>query len=82
VLSILAGSTTIGEVASVTGVTPQAVRKWRAQFIDAGVQALTSDAHAAEASRRTRELAQEVTRLKIALGEAHMQLRIRRLRAS
>jgi transposase-like protein len=82
ILSILAGSTTVGEVAQVAGVTPQAVRKWRTQFIDAGIRALAADGQGTEADRRARELAQEIARLKIALGEAHMQLRVRRLHIS
>lgn len=81
VLSILAGSATVGEVARRAGVTPQAVRKWRTLFVEAGTQALAPDEQAAEADRRARELTQEVARLKMALGEAHMQLRTRRIGA-
>jgi transposase len=74
VLSVLAGETTLTSAAQATGVTPQAVSSWRRQFVEAGARGLTQPPSQGGTARRERELLNEITRLRAALGEAHLAL--------
>ena len=74
VLSLLAGETTLTRAAQAAGVTPQAVSSWRRQFLEAGSRGLTRPTAKSDAARRERELLTEITRLRAALGEAHLSL--------
>lgn len=78
VLDLLAGRITPANAARLAGVSTQTISTWRQQFVDAGRHGLSPLSQHAEDARRERELRREIARLKEALGEAHLTLRVRR----
>ncbi len=79
VLAVLGGEMTASEAARRHGVSVQAVLIWRNKFLDAGQQALGDKVpgpgkNAGSADERRLKL--ENSRLKLALAEAAVQLRI------
>jgi transposase len=76
VLAVLAGSLSLAQAARQAGVSEQAVGNWRRQFVEAGSQGLAGGDR--QRGERERRLEAQITELKMALGEAHVQLRSRR----
>jgi transposase len=73
VLAVLAKEKTVGEAARHAQVSEQSIANWRKQFIDGGSRGLSGQAKAAQ-QRRPDHLADEVRKLKLALGEAYVEL--------
>ncbi len=76
VLSVLSGEMTAAEAARRNQVSETAIGRWKLQFLDGGRAGLAEGGNPAKGSARERELAEENEQLKIALGEAHVQLRV------
>ncbi|MFI2370945.1 MULTISPECIES: transposase [unclassified Streptomyces] len=76
VLGVLSGEHTIAESARRAGVSEQSVGNWKRQFLDGGRTSL--EGGASRIAQRERDLLSEITELKTALGEAYVQLRVRR----
>ena len=74
VLSILAGEMTIAEAARREKVSEQSIGRWKAEFLEAGKQALV--AGKSGPSTREQQLEAEVADLTQALGEAAVELRV------
>lgn len=76
VLSVLSRETTVADAARRCGVTDQSIANWRRQFIEGGTAKLSGEAPAVppQPHERERQLANEVRKLKIALGEAYAEL--------
>jgi transposase len=74
VLAILAGEMAIAEAARKEKVSEQSIRRWKAEFIEAGRTALV--AGRSVPSSREEQLEAEVVELTQALGEAHVELRV------
>ncbi|MDT0446648.1 transposase [Streptomyces johnsoniae] len=78
VLQVLAGSMSAAEAARRNSVSGQTISTWKRQFVEGGTAALAGDRH--DPLRHVQQLTREVRQLKIALGEAHVE--IRKLRRS
>jgi transposase len=79
VLDVLAGRVTLAGAAEEAGVSAQSVANWRRQFIDAGSRGLRPHYEQDPPSlheARLRHLSREVSRLKLALAEAHLSLAV------
>ncbi|MFD5073708.1 transposase [Streptomyces sp. NPDC058246] len=76
VLEVLSGSRTIAEAARRASVSEQSIGNWKRQFLDGGRTGL--EGGMSRNAQRERELLSEITELKTALGEAYVQLRVRR----
>lgn len=73
VLSVLAKEQTAAEAARQAQVSEQSIANWRRQFIEGGSSGLAGQP-AARPPVRQEHLADEVRRLKVALGEAYVEL--------
>lgn len=76
VLGVLSGDQTIAEAARRAGVSEQSVGNWKRQFLEGGRTGL--EGGMSRNAQRERDLLSEITELKAALGEAYVQLRVRR----
>ncbi|MBA0053577.1 helix-turn-helix domain-containing protein [Streptomyces sp. AJS327] len=76
VLSVLSGDHTIAEAARKANVSEQSVGNWKRQFLEGGRASL--EGGDSRTAKRERELRSEIAELKTALGEAYVQLRVRR----
>ncbi|MFM9457482.1 transposase [Streptomyces europaeiscabiei] len=76
VMGVLSGQYTLAEAARRANVSEQSVGNWKRQFLDGGRTAL--EGGASRNAQRERELLAEISELKTALGEAYVQLRVRR----
>jgi transposase len=79
VLSVLAGEMTGAEAARRHGVSVMSVSKWKARFLEAGVQGLQERPGGPAGQAGTpeeRRMRMENEQLKLALAEATVQLRI------
>ena len=74
VLSVLRGELSVKEAARRAGVAEQTVHNWKRAFLEAGREGLERG-HRRRSSREL-ELEAENEELKVALGEAHVQLRV------
>ncbi|MEU5317493.1 transposase [Streptomyces sp. NPDC021056] len=76
VLAVLSRECSIAEAARRCGVTDQSVLNWRRQFVEGGTAKLAGEASALPPQPQERELqlAGEVRKLKMALGEAYAEL--------
>jgi transposase len=74
VLAILSGEMSIAEAARKEKVSEQSIGRWKAEFIEAGRTALV--AGRSGPSSREEQLEAEVVELTLALGEAHVELRV------
>ncbi len=75
VLAVLGGELSIAQAARRERVSETSIAKWRDQFLEAGRQGLEQGARAGPNAAEQR-LAAELDDLKIALGEAHAELRV------
>ncbi|ALC29162.1 transposase [Streptomyces bacillaris] len=73
VLAVLAKETTVSQAARQAQVSEQAIANWRRQFIQAGRLGLEGQA-AVRTSHKEDLLSDEVRKLKLALGEAYIEL--------
>lgn len=76
VLSVLAGERSIAAAARQAQVSEQSVGNWKRQFIEGGLVAL--EGSGSRNAERERELLTEIAELKTALGEAYVEMRVRR----
>nr|WP_231905638.1 helix-turn-helix domain-containing protein [Streptomyces davaonensis] len=76
VIDVLSGRHTLAEAARQASVSEQSVGNWKRQFLEGGRTAL--EGGASRNAQRERELLAEISELKTALGEAYVQLRVRR----
>lgn len=76
VLSVLAGEMTIAEAARREKLPEQSINRWKADFLEAGKTALV--AGKSGSSTREEQIEAEVCDLTQALGEAHVELRVRK----
>ncbi|MFZ3499148.1 transposase [Streptomyces sp. 5.8] len=76
VLGVLSGTQTIAEAARRASVSEQSVGNWKRQFLEGGRTGL--EGGTSRNAQRERDLLSEITELKTALGEAYVQLRVRR----
>ncbi|MFJ5557827.1 transposase [Streptomyces sp. NPDC093250] len=76
VIGVLSGQHTLAEAARQANVSEQSVGNWKRQFLEGGRMAL--EGGASRNAQRERELLAEISELKTALGEAYVQLRVRR----
>lgn len=76
ILKVLSGELSLAQASRQAKVSQQSVANWRNKFIDGGREAL--EGVLSRSTRRERELQAEITELKTALGEAYIQLRVRR----
>ena len=79
VLSVLGGECSAAEAARRCGASETSVAKWRDQFVEAGRAGLTGQLATSAGGRgtvRERTLEAEAERLKLALAEAHVALRV------
>ena len=78
VLSVLSGECSTAEAARRAGSSETSVAKWRDQFLAAGRAGLSGAATSAggRGTARERALEAEAEQLKLALAEAHVQLRV------
>jgi transposase len=76
VLSVLAGEMSIAEAARREKVSEQSIGRWKAEFLEAGKTALA--AGKSGPSSREEQLEAEVTELTQALGEAAVEIRVRK----
>ncbi|MEU3347143.1 helix-turn-helix domain-containing protein [Streptomyces sp. NPDC006700] len=76
VLRVLSGELSLAQASRQAKVSQQSVANWRNKFIDGGREAL--EGVLSKTARRERELQAEIAELKTALGEAYIQLRVRR----
>ncbi|MGH3554440.1 MAG: helix-turn-helix domain-containing protein [Mycobacterium sp.] len=79
VLMVLAGEMSCREVARRLGVAPDAVTKWKHQFLEAGAERLQEVPGGSPGKKGTPEqwrLQTENEQLKLAVAEATVQLRI------
>jgi len=74
VLSILAGERSVAQAARLEKVSEQSIGRWKSEFLEGGRAALV--AGRSGPSTREQQLAEEVTELTQALGEAHVALRV------
>ncbi|MEU5212394.1 transposase [Streptomyces sp. NPDC020742] len=75
VLSVLSKERTAAEAAQLSQVSEQSIANWRRQFIDSGTEGLAgSGKTSAPPSLQEQKLRHEVRNLKIALGEAYVEL--------
>ena len=74
VLSVLRGEVSVAEAARRAGVAEQTVHNWKNAFLEAGRGGLAGSQR--RRSSRESELEAENEELKVALGEAHVQLRV------
>jgi transposase len=79
VIDVVSGRLNLTDAARKAGVSAQAVANWRRQFIEAGIKGLAAAQPAGPADRRLHELNAEVLVLKMALAEAHLALKARRV---
>jgi transposase len=77
VLSVLAGERTAAEAARKAKVPEQSAGNWKRQFLEAGKLGLAAGGSPRPSSREE-QLAAEVAELTAALGEAHVELRVRK----
>ena len=75
VLSVLAGETSMAEAARRNKVGETTIGKWKAQFLEAGRNGLTSGGRPGTSSRE-QALQAQIDELTTALGEAHVELRV------
>jgi len=73
VLAVLCKEWTMAEAARQARVSEQAVANWRKQFLEGGRSGLAGNSPG-RPSAPEEQLANEVRRLKIALGEAYVEL--------
>ena len=73
VLSVLRDECTIAEASRRHGVSATSIAKWRDAFLEAGAHGVASGGGGP--STREQQLEGELDELKIALGEAHAELR-------
>lgn len=79
VLSVLGGECSTAEAARRCGASETSVAKWRDQFVEGGRAGLTGQLATSAGGRgtvRERVLEAEAEQLKLALAEAHVQLRV------
>ncbi|MFJ9839088.1 transposase [Kitasatospora sp. NPDC101155] len=76
VLRLLSGEQSVAQAARRAKVSEQSIANWRRQFIDGGRIGL--EGSSSRSVQRERELRQEIMELKAALGEAYIELRVRR----
>lgn len=76
VLSVLAGEVSIAEAARREKISEQSIGRWKADFLEAGRTALV--AGKSGPSTREQQLEAEVAELTQALGEAAVEIRVRR----
>lgn len=79
VLSVLGGECSAAEAARRCGSSETSVAKWRDQFVQAGRAGLAGTVATAVGGRgtaRERVLVAEAEQLKLAVAEAHVQLRV------
>jgi transposase len=76
VLSILSGEMTVAEAARRNKVSEASVHRWKAQFLEGAREGLAEGGNPGKGTARERELAEENEQLKIALGEAAVQIRV------
>lgn len=76
VLRVLSGELSLAQASRQAKVSQQSVANWRNKFLDGGREAL--EGILSKTTKRERELQAEIAELKTALGEAYMQLRVRR----
>ena len=69
------GEVTTAGAARREGVSQTSIANWRDQFLDGGQQAVAAGGPAKPTSRE-QQLAAENEQLAVALGEAHMELRL------
>lgn len=74
VLSVLRGEVTIAEASRQHAVSQTSIAKWRDAFLEGGQTSLA--AGRAGPSSREEQLEHELDEVKIALGEAHAELRV------
>ncbi len=77
ILSVLAGEMSTAEAARKAKVSEQSVSTWKRQFIEAGRQSVAEGGKPGPNSRE-RALLAELEEVKAALGEAHVELRVRK----
>ena len=77
VLSVLAGEMSIPKATRKAKVSEESVANWKRQFIEAGRQGVAEGGKPGPNSRE-RALLAEMEEVKAALGEAHVQLRVRK----
>lgn len=73
VLSVLAKEKTVAEAARQAQVSEQSIANWRKQFIEGGSTGLAGPP-AVRPTAHQEHLTDEVRRLKVALGEAYVEL--------
>ncbi len=77
VLSVLRGETTQTEISRRLQMSQTTIAKWQRQFLDGGAEGLSrGDRPKKPASRREKELEEQVEDLTSALGEAYVELRV------
>jgi transposase len=76
VVDVLSGRKSTAQSAREAGVSEQSIGNWRRQFLAGGRTALSGAVSLQD--ERERRLAAEIKELKAALGEAYVQLRLRR----
>lgn len=75
VLSVLSKERTAAEAARLSQVSEQSIANWRKQFIESGTEGLSGrNGKAPSPTQQEKKLLHEVRRLKIALGEAYVEL--------
>lgn len=76
VLSVITGEMSVAEAARQHKVSEQSVNRWKGQFLEGARQGLADGGNPFQGSARERDLAEENDQLKIALGEAAVQIRV------
>ncbi|MBT2386693.1 transposase [Streptomyces sp. ISL-11] len=80
VSELLSGQITICRAAQRAGVSEQAIRNWRKQFVDGGTRNLRGEPACGHTVNEESLLA-EIADLKAAIGELYLQLKAHRNRA-
>jgi transposase len=76
VLSVLRGECSVAEAARRNKCSERSIAKWRDQFVQGGMAALEESARRGPTGREV-QLERELSEVMTALGEAHVQLRLR-----
>ncbi len=75
VLSVLRGEASVAEAARRNKCSETSIAKWREQFVQAGLGALAAGAERGPSAREA-QLERELGEVTLALGEAHVELRL------